>query len=124
MAAAAARPVDVAAAPADRPPGRERPPAAAKRPAAKPSGPSRLPQPPARYRAPPPGFCLSCVLRGGAGIRAIVNGRIVGVGDTVRGATVRRIMPQAVEMQRGGELFVLGAQSPRPLPPPEANQDS
>ncbi|MCD6304481.1 MAG: hypothetical protein J7M21_05920 [Planctomycetes bacterium] len=55
----------------------------------------------------PPGFSFTGIVRQGGHVTANVNGRFVGVGQTVAGAKVVKITMMAVELQRGDKRFVV-----------------
>ena len=60
-----------------------------------------------RYQTCPPGYDLTCVLKSGGGRWAIINGRIVDIGQSVRGAKVIKIFPSAAELELNGKRFML-----------------
>ncbi len=83
------------------------------------AGPS-LPVPVAvKTRTPPPGRQMSVapsnlkvsgVLWAGPKPRAIVNGRVVGIGDVVQGATLAAIRKGKVEFKVQGKIFIVEVQ--------------
>jgi hypothetical protein len=65
------------------------------------------PAEPKGYQPCPPGFDLTCILKSGPSHWAIINGQIVDVGQTVNGAKVIRISPEAAVMELNGKQFIL-----------------
>ncbi len=61
-----------------------------------------------QYRTCPAGYKLTCVFASPNGSQAIVNGQLVRIGDTVKGAKVLAITTQSVEMELNAERFMLG----------------
>lgn len=54
---------------------------------------------------------LEGIIAGPSGVVAILNGRIVRVGDRVNGEWVREITPNAVTLQRGQQVRRIGLRS-------------
>ncbi len=54
---------------------------------------------------------LEGIIAGPSGVVAILNGRIVRVGDRVNGEWVREITPSAVTLQRGQQVRRIGLRS-------------
>ncbi len=54
---------------------------------------------------------LEGIIAGPSGVVAILNGRIVRVGDRVNGERVREITPNAVTLQRGQQVRRIGLRS-------------
>ena len=54
---------------------------------------------------------LEGIIAGPSGVVAIMNGRIVRVGDRVHGEWVREITPNAVTLQRGQQVRRIGLRS-------------
>jgi hypothetical protein len=60
------------------------------------------------FHTAPGGYSLGAIMRGPNGSLAIINGKPVGEGATVRGAKVIRIQPLSVELELDGQRFPLG----------------
>ena len=60
------------------------------------------------FRVAPGGYSLGAIMRGTKGNLAIINGKPVGEGATVRGAKVIQIQPLSVELELDGWRFTLG----------------
>jgi hypothetical protein len=71
------------------------------------TSPATRPADPAFHTAPG-GYSLGAIMRGPNGSLAIINGKPVGEGATVRGAKVIRIQPLSVELELDGQRFTLG----------------
>lgn len=83
-------------------------------------GPGTEPQKlPEGYVPCPPGFDLTCILKAGDSLWAIINGEIVDVGQKINKATVVRIHPEAAELELDGKRFLLRiGQGPAAAPAP------
>jgi chromosome partitioning protein len=79
-------------------------------PAASPTAttsPATRPADPAFHTAPG-GYSLGAIMRGPNGSLAIINGKPIGEGATIRGAKVIKIQPLSVELELDGQRFTLG----------------
>ncbi len=65
--------------------------------------------------APPP-MTISLILRAGDAQRAVVDNRVVGIGDSVAAGTVKRIAAEGIEIEMvGGRSWFYTIQAPYPL---------
>jgi hypothetical protein len=64
------------------------------------------------FRVAPPGISVSGIIQGPEGPVAMINNRIVVVGDTVNKHKVVRIGKTSVELERDGKRFLVGISTP------------
>jgi hypothetical protein len=81
-------------------------------------------QPVVRYRLCPPGIRLTTIIQQSGGNLAHINGRLVHVGQMVRGAQVMAIHDTTVEMELDGERFIVGFGTNAPPPPEDEDLDA
>jgi hypothetical protein len=71
------------------------------------SAPAAPPSPIAAPAAETPKLKVTSIFYNAKAPTAIINGQVIGVGDTIDGATVRSIAPRSVEVEFGGRRLTL-----------------
>jgi len=93
---------------------RPRPPRPTEASAPPPESPADRPAPPPAAPDAPPDIALSCIMRTPDGRVAIINGRCVGLGKTVRGARIVSIGEFSIQIEHGGRRYTVGIATPTP----------